>query len=114
MDRQNEATQSEYIQISLDWLVSDYQDRLKARVQGEPFTFKLKIFDIYQNKYDDELENLFDRYPKLRLVFNMRKGEFPTVANQCEFLVKEENTDPNMKPLLESIKTLNKLEKANE
>ena len=94
------------IHESMQWLVKDYLERLKKRRPNEPMTFKLQLMDIFENKYDAELLEFLEKYPKLRLIFYMRKGQFNEICSECDHL-SPSLEDPTVKPLLESIKKVN-------
>jgi len=108
MKKQLEINFSASVQQSMDWIVKDYMQRLRSRINNEPFTFKLQIFDIYQGVYDEEIEKLLNKYPKLRLIFNMRRAEFDCVHNQCTDLRNKEDNN-EIKPLLAAIGEVNNI-----
>lgn len=95
---------SPMVQRSMQWLVEDYKERLRRRNRAEKSVYKLQIMDIYEEN-PTELEKFFEKYPKLRLLYNMRIGEFEAVANQCTALVAE--TENPLKSLLEGISKVN-------
>lgn len=107
IENQTEKNRSPVIQKSMQWIVNDYLARLKKRDHKEAFTFKLQVFDIYQARYSDEIEKFLDAYPKLRLIFNMRRGEFDPVHNQATYLASKEGEGSNIKGLLTSIADAN-------
>jgi hypothetical protein len=95
---------SPMVQKSMQWLVDDYKERLRKRNKNEKVVYKLQIMDIYE-EMPAELEKFFEKYPKLRLLYNMRIGEFEAVANQCNHLASESENAP--KSILEGIAAVN-------
>jgi len=94
------------IQESMQWLVDDYLQQHRKRKMNEPFTYKLHLMDIYEGEYDAELEQFIKKYPKLRLIFAMKKGDFKEVVYQCKAL-EMKSEDKNLKKLFTDISEVN-------
>lgn len=95
--------------MSMDWIISDYNDRLKRRKKGESFTFKLQLFDIFEDKYEELLLKYIDeKCPRMRLIYQMRKAQFTDICDTCEDL-EPKSDDRNIKSLLNSIREVNKV-----
>ncbi|CAI2384256.1 unnamed protein product [Moneuplotes crassus] len=109
IENQTEKSRSDVIQKSMKWIVDDYLAKLKKRNQKNSLSFKFQVFDIYQGKYDDEIDSFLDSYPRLRLIFNLRRGEFDPVHNQARHLANNEDKDSKIKGLLTSIADVNEI-----
>ena len=94
---------------SMDWLIGDYQDMLKKRKKDEPFTLKLQIIDIFEDRYDPLLVKYIDLfYPKLKLIYQMKKGQFKSIVETCDTLVPKASNE-SVKDVINSIKSVNEI-----
>jgi hypothetical protein len=99
------------IHESMNWLIEDYIEQHKKRKLNEPFTYSLQLFDIFCDTFDEELLEFLDKYPNLKLIFHMKKGDFNNITKESEFLQHKADT-PLLKKLLKGISTVNDPEMA--
>jgi hypothetical protein len=92
---------------SMEWIIKNHQELLR-RKKNTSILPKLQLFDIFEERYENDLEAFIEKYPNLKLIFYMRKGQFQEIRNECKNL--QEKYDGNMiKSVTKSIEEVNTL-----